>query len=365
MNGMLSRNKKIKKRIKAVLESLPFGLRLKVVAPLVKWLLMIFFYRTPIRNFRRRQYARNEARSIDFAIRDGITTVTLVYDNFVSPPTYGDYLCVVLLARYFIAHGLITNFIIVDSEYRQDWLNLTEIEKEVFVNEQLKLAEALLDSTLANIERLPWSVAQQRIVDSPSSYVPFLKKINDREYIYGHCFNLVSHLLHHKKRFLIERVLFSYEELCQKVDFIPVNKKYVTWVCRYSKKWAFDRNLSDKEFLSMHAWLKKKYPCHLIMIVSDESGCDYFSKLTQRYNLNNIFSKQYSQSFLGDAALILKSDFIFQVRGGGIGVIPMFSAMPYEIVAPLANEIMWSKSKVLSFQNDSQLFFNRAEWFSV
>ena len=115
----------------------------------------------------------------------------------------------------------------------------------------------------------------------------------------------------------------------------------------------------------MHAWLKKKYPCHLIMIVSDESGCDYFSKLTQRYNLNNIFSKQYSQSFLGDAALILKSDFIFQVRGGGIGVIPMFSAMPYEIVAPLANEIMWSKSKVLSFQNDSQLFFNRAEWFSV
>ena len=359
MRSMLNRNKKIKKKIKTALESLPFGLGLDIAVPLAKSLLAVFDFRKLISNFRRKQFAKNGARSIDFAIRDGITKATLVYDNFVSPPTYGDCLCVILLARYLIAHGIMINFIIVDSEFRQDWLSLMEIEKETFVNEQVKLAEALLDSRHAKIHRLPWSAVQEFIVGSSSGYIPLPRSINARKHIYGHCFNVVSQLLHDKEPYLVDRVLFSCEEISQKVNISPVDKKYITWACRYSKKWSFSRNLSDKEFLSIHEQLKKKYPYHLIMIVSDDYGCDYFSQLSQKYNLNTIFTKQYSQSFLGDAALILKSDFFFQLRSGGIGIFPLFSAMPYEIISPLANEIMWSKSKVLSFQNDSQLFLNK------
>ena len=179
---------------------------------MIKWLLVVFVYRKSIINFRKKQYARYEARNIDKAIRDGAAKATLIYDNFVSPTTYGDYLYVVLLARYFIAHGIETIFIIVDYEYRNDWLDLTEIEKKNFVDEQVKLAEALLDPSLAKIERASWDSVQQRIVDSSSGYFPFSTCINKREHIYGLCFNLLNQLLHHKEHFLVERILFSYED---------------------------------------------------------------------------------------------------------------------------------------------------------
>ena len=159
----------------------------------------------------------------------------------------------------------------------------------------------------------------------------------------------------------MKRFLFSYEQISSKVVISEVGKKYVTLACRYSKKWGFERNLSDKEFLSMCERLRQTYPHYPTMIVSDQIGCDYFYQLAQKNNIDILFSKKYSQSFLGDCALILGSEFYLQVRGGGTGVFPMFSAVPYEIVTPLVHEVMWSKSKVLSFQNATQLFFNRSQ----
>ena len=117
--------------------------------------------------------------------------------------------------------------------------------------------------------------------------------------------------------------------------------------------------MPENEFISMYSQIRIKYPHHLVMIISDQVGCNHFRKLSDKHNLYTLFSKDFSQSFLGDAALILNSDCFFQLRGGGIAIIPMFSVMPYEITCPLGNEVMWSKSKVLSFQRESQLYFNR------
>jgi len=94
------------------------------------------------------------------------------------------------------------------------------------------------------------------------------------------------------------------------------------------------------------------------MIISDTVGCRYFSDLAHKHAYDVIISKDYSQTFLGDGALILKSNFFFQLRGGGISTFAMFSKIPYKLIQPLANETMWSKSKFTSFQTTSQLFIN-------
>lgn len=350
-----------KEKVKKVLDALPFGFGTNIVIPLIKWFLAVFVYQKPIVNFRKKRFAKHEANSIELELRRGAVQVTLVYDNYVSPPTYGDYLYVILLGRYFVAQGRRVNFLIVDSEHRDDWCDLTGIEKEKFVSDQVILAEALLDSTFAKIERVSWDNALQRIAASASGYFPFRDCIDRREAIYNHCFNLLNQLLFHKDCLFLKHVLFSHEQISSKVVISEVGKKYVTLACRYSKKWGFYRNMSDKEFLSLCERLRQTYPHHATMIVSDQIGCDYFSQLAQKNNFDIIFSKKYSQSFLGDGALVLGSEFFLQVRGGGIAIFPMFSTVPYEIVAPLANEVMWSKSKVLSFQNATQLFFNRVQ----
>jgi len=365
MSITLSMNQKIKNKIKASLEVLPLELGPKILIPLARWLLEVFVYHKYIIRFRRKQYARQEARSIDLAIRNGATQVTLVYDNFVSPPTYGDYLYVVLLARYFTAHGIKIHFIIVDSEYRNDWLDLMEIEKKNFVNEQVKLAETLLDSTLAKISRESWGSVQQRIVVSSSGYFPFSTCINLREPIYNHCFNLLNQLLFNKNSAIIKRVLFSYEELSRKVELVPIKKPYISWGCRHSERWGSYRNLSDDEFVNIYLQLQRHFPHYAVMIVSDVIGCKRFSELANKHGYDVIVSKEYSQTFLGDGALILNSSLFLQLRGGGISVFAINSTTPYECTQPLTNECMWSKSKLTSFQTASQLFNNRSEWLDV
>jgi hypothetical protein len=350
-----------KEKVQMLLDVLPFGFGTNFVISLIKWFLDVFIYQKPILNFRKKQFAKHEANCIELELRRGAFQITLVYDNYVSPPTYGDYLYVILLGRYFVAQGRTVNFLIVDSEYRDDWCDLTGLEKEKFVSDQVILAEALLDSAFAKIERVSWDNAQKRIDASASEYFPFRDLICKKVAIYNHCFNLLNQLLLHKDYLFLKRILFSHEQISSKVVISEVGKKYVTLACRYSKKWAFNRNMSDKEFLSLCERLRQTYPHHATMIVSDHIGCDYFSQLAQKNNLDILFSNKYSQSFLGDGALVLGSEFFVQVRGGGIAIFPMFSTVPYEIVAPLHNEVMWSKSKVLSFQNATQLFFNRPQ----
>lgn len=350
-----------KKRVKAALEGLPFGAGSRVVIPLIKWLLMIFYYQTPVINFKRKQFAKKEARGIDLALQNGVSEVMLVYDYFASPPTYGDYLYVILLGRYFIAQGVKLHFIIVDGEYRQDWNDLQDNQKQNFVIEQLKVAEVLLDSSLVKIERTSWNSLQQQIASSLSVYLSFSINIINREPIYNHCFNVLNQLLTHKKASLVDDVLFTFDRLSPKVNLVLPKKPYIAIGCRYSEKWGIERNLTDADFINCYLQLTKRFPDHEVMIISDTIGCRYFTELAQRHAYNVITSKDYSQTFLGDGALILKSDFFFQLRGGGISTFAMFSKIPYKLIQPLANETMWSKSKFTSFQTTSQLFINGSQ----
>ena len=126
-----------KRRIRSALEALPLGVGSNLLVPLIKWMLATFVRGKPIIDFRKKRRARDEAGRIHSAIQGGARQVSIVYDNLVSSPTYGDYLFVVFLARYFIAHGIKVNFIIADSEYRQDWRVLAEVRISEFVSEKI------------------------------------------------------------------------------------------------------------------------------------------------------------------------------------------------------------------------------------
>ena len=79
-------------------------------------------------------------------------------------------------------------------------------------------------------------------------------------------------------------------------------------------------------------------------------------KVAKRYGMDCLFSKDYSHTFLGDAALVLHSSYYYQLRGGGMGVIPIFSEVPYEIVSALGNEVEWRKGALASWATPEQVF---------
>jgi len=362
MNIKLSRNQKIKKGIKAALEGLPLGLGSNVVIPLIRWLLAVFVYRSSIKRFRLWQNAKREAKIISKGITKGVNMVIIVYDNLASPPTYGDMFFSIMLARYFTLCDIKVTFYIVDSEYRHDWndLDKTKIEKNNFVDEQVHLARTIINSSLAEIQRGPWSDCQELLSTLPTdSIIPFVDGVKSRVGIYHDFWILLNILITQNDDGILEKLLLTGDELKVNIDIQPAPKNpYITFGCRHSTRWGDERNLSINEFVLINKSLRKRFPNHLIMIVSDELGCEYFSSVAKKYNLECIYSKQYSSNYIGDGALILNSEFFFIFKGGGISLFPQCSKVPFENYQRTFDMLMWSKKKWASWQNREQLFFN-------
>src|SRR5437762_148987 len=89
----------IRYRTKSALLKLPFGLGSSLVmfSPIRRLMMSVMTYCRPLLHFMRRRNAKIEANIILSSIlRRGLSHAVIVYDNLASPPTYGDYLYVVL-----------------------------------------------------------------------------------------------------------------------------------------------------------------------------------------------------------------------------------------------------------------------------
>lgn len=289
-----------------------------------------------------------------------IEQAIIVYDYLVSPPTYGDYFMVVMLARYFITRNIHVNFLIVDGEYRSDWHPLSGTEKQHYIFCCVEIAQLVLDSSKSKVEVLTYKELESRIKNYRhcQRLIPFKNRAIGRIPIHESAFNVLNHLMSVAGEEFRNTFLLSFDEFVGKVKFESPALPYITWHCRYSEKWGKNRNTDDNEFLQICDKLKSNYPEHAIMVVSDEIGCKHFRELAHSHGLECIFSKEYSPTFMGDGALVLGSDFYYQYSGGGMGVFALFSTIPYELHVTMVHEIAWHKFSATSWASEQQTWVN-------
>jgi hypothetical protein len=253
---------------------------LKIILPL--WLQVTIRKNLWSKIYNDGRYGERESKRILKYLRKGhINKVLIVYDNFSSPPTFGDYFLLVMFARYFIARGVAVSFLIVDGEYRLDWSALNEDDTKNLVARYVQTANLLLDPSLATVEVITSLQLQARIrghIDQGVD-VPFREEVINRTQIYCHMFNTLSPLCFESSQRCVDRFLLSFDELDGKVAFKKPEQPYITWHVRHSEKWGFERNNSNEEFLQIYDRLKALYPRHAIVIVSDEVGCFRFKEL--------------------------------------------------------------------------------------
>lgn len=342
-----------KKDIKRLLGILPYGLG----GELLRMYAFVKYCRWRVSGYGKLRGERRESQRILSDLRLGrISKVLVVYDNLASPPTYGDYFFVVMLARYFTSQGIPVSFVIVDGEYRNDWLTLNGSEKRQLVANYVEMASTLLAPDLATIEVLVWPQLAARIRESSGVEVPFRDSVLNRAHVYGHVLNTLNYLCAQAGQEHLDRFLLSFDELAPKVAIRKPDRPYVTWNCRYSSKWSFERNASVEEFVEIHARLQSLYPHHAIMIVSDADGCDRFREMARQHGLQCLFSKDYSETLLGDGVLILGSAYFYMLRGGGIAVFPMFSRVPHERITVTSGEVPWTNGRATSWASENQVF---------
>ncbi len=310
------------------------------------------------------RYAKNRveietARTIDNVCQsDHIKEAVIVYDLASSAPTFGDFFYVVMLARYFLLFDKRVRFWLVNSEFRQEAVEAFSAKgRREFVEQISEIPKVLLRNT--DIETYSWPEALSlltKLKDADSVFIPFEDLILRRKAFYHYCFNLINHLFVITSKKDFARFLLRAEDIIGHLNIEVPKVSYITWHTRYSSKWEYQRNLTDEEFQGIYTSLRGLFPHHRIMIVSDEKGCSHFKELSSKMSFDMLFSKDFSKSFMGDAALILKSRYFFTLRGGGIVSIPVFSEMPYGIIAQPMHESMNRRNHFAAWSTENQVY---------
>ncbi len=291
-----------------------------------------------------------------------VSEFVVCFDLSVSALGLGEALYSTMLARYAMLHKKQIRFVFIGGQLRSDFAEIYSDTNSFFGQfEALKsIVTALLDAKCSTVQYMSWNDFQKSILSNSfegnTPYIAMDEQVRRRESTYNHSFNILNWLISYEDADFVNGFLLNYEELSACTGVFRPDFDYITVAARYSALWRESGNLSYEALASICKYLFAKYPNHKIMIVSDEAGCNHYREFSDINKFGLLFSKDYSQTYLGDGALILGSVFFFQFMGGGIGAIPMFSNHSYEITCPLANEIMWSPRKLLSWQCQSQHF---------
>jgi len=271
------------------------------------------------------------------ANQDPDTRIRLVYNNSCSPPTYGNFVEVVMLARYLSLIGFAVDFVVIDAEKGNlDWKHrgLSAHQEDEFVQEQVALAYYLLPETVS-VHLLGDSEGQANFASTKASFTLFKGKVESAVDITPQCVYLLHELVEASgssppSGFLLDRSQFS----------VPANaysrsRPYVVWHVRRGI-WDHERNPGEMILCEDFAELRRSFPNHTIMLLSTASGIEFTKEVLARRGctLNwetggPILEGQPDSGFIAAIPWLLGADFYYQRVGGGIALIALVSDIPY------------------------------------
>ena len=309
----------------------------------------------PFKKFLNSQFSNSVLRQFHEEIKDETKKLIVVYDCKTVPPTIGDFSYVIVLLRYLILRKRRLTLIVINSEYREDWNSLTSHEVDNFLKELQEIVGTLVEEKSFNFLICAWTSDLETELNSENTSVLFSRNVFSRSSFYNLLPNLLNNLLKNTHSPFLKKLLFS------KSDFPIIQKslpaRYVTLIVRSSSNWGEHRNTKLEDFFRSLVLISQQMPDFDIVVVSDESTCNYFREEIRHSNFTCSFSKDYSSSFLEDVAVIFRGSYCFQLNGGGICVYPIFSDMPYLFVMDPGNYDPWKAKSLTSFARPDQQFF--------
>ena len=297
--------------------------------------------RTAQRMLRR---AQNEASSLAEAfLTEPGKQFRVTYDNRCSPPTYGDLFNVLMLTRFLALNGVEVEFVLLDDGYRRsDWSALEQEGQDELVAEQVSLAQVLLPSTVRFTKARRNSDFTEAGKDSDvfevlaqfaASVTPYKLAPSLLDALYR------DSRFEQRSSFLLEDV----EHAPQQSQTSGNSNPYVAWHIRKGL-WSRDRDSSRASILQDFRELREIYPGHSLMIFSSTPGIEFALTVLEETGAAEEMSRlglylggQLVPGFINAIPLVLQSDFYFQRLGGGIGMVPIFSNVPYLILAGEGN----------------------------
>jgi hypothetical protein len=258
--------------------------------------------------------------------------INIYYDNSTSPETYGDYFYVLMLARFLSLKGQKIAFNILNIKHAERWNYLTIQQQTKFVLDQVMLAEYLLPKEVKVV-----------LIDSGAN-----AEIDGRDL---HTINLGHELLPDGSAFFEAAPYFLHclirkyhwklpEKFLLRREPREGSTPYVAWHIRkglYDQRRDSSAELVQQDF----AQLSNLFPGHVIKIFSDKTGLEHtFLALTGSPEVRAFWKNgthvlpQEATCFIEAIPEVINAAFYFQRKGGGLGVVPIFSLNPYLQLCP-------------------------------
>jgi len=302
------------------------------------------FIANPFATFRTRRYIKNMVKNfINELNKSQGTHIHIVYNNADSPPTYGDFMISVMLGRFLALSGHQMSFTILDAARRDDWKDLAEKDQEILVQEHLRLAEFLLPTSVrVKVVQEFTQKATELILNSAS--------------FYGSAPYFLDLLITKYKWKIPQDFLLTHEK---NIDMKP----YIAWHIRRGL-WDSRRDSTSASIQSDFQILRNRFPNHSIMLFSNTAGLNNaYLALTGRdeVRISEIDGVQLLPQpvpgFQNAIPYVLAADFYFQRSGGGLGIIPMFSSVPYINICPDKTYFHGRNGhSIVPWADDNQLF---------
>ena len=296
----------------------------------------------------------NEIKKLERLINKNID---IVYDCSVSALTLGDFCDVAMVARFLKKKGFHIRIIFIDDNFRDNYYKKNLQKAKLRLNEYKTILKVLVSPKISIIN-CNWNNYKNNNFEKNFTF--FNSNVLSRKPIYHHCFNFLSKILRKEKNFFLNNYLLRKNDFYSFKEINLPNKKYISLGCRHdpiSKKGLFNRNLKEKEFLDIVKEISLRFKSYKIMIICDENGKKFFKKVAKKNKLNLLFSKDFSNSFVGDGKIILNSEFFIQFLGGGIITFLIYSKLNFLWFSfPQNHHLIFSKNKYSFWHRKKNIF---------
>jgi len=249
-----------------------------------------------------------------------------------------------MLTRFLALNNVKVEFVLADDGFRRsDWSVLTKEAQEKFVDEQFVLAQTLLPSHVA-FEKTRREGVQTGLFEDHAVYEILSEAATGGIPSYKVSPSLLDYLycdsrFEQRSSLLLENL----ERPLRLPQRAEISSPYVAWHVRKGL-WNRERDSSQVAVLRDFQEIREIFPRHSLMIFSSAPGIEFALTALEEYGaLEEMKSRglflrgQLSRGFINAIPLILESDFYFQRLGGGVGMIPIFSSVPYLMLSADGN----------------------------
>jgi len=248
--------------------------------------------------------------------------VVMAYDNLSSPPTYGDFIDHVMLARYLKVRGHDVRYFVVNDGHKKSWHQLGEDGRNTLLRDQISISKCILGLSEESDFVITHDQLTETIESDVEQITPFSQDLINRNPTYKKNMTLLS-MLYDKQPLKEMRITRAFDGYVS-----PIREKYIAWHVRSGFTGARKKyNLAESQFRYELENLRKLTKVK-ILILTSRAGYESL-KSSVDLDLNTEFSKQNYSSFLEDASLAANASLYLQFGHGGLFTIPVNSETPY------------------------------------